>query len=105
MPLIAPPSVSTSTSSPFYATESGGTWGPGTEVPGAGGGGGYFQGVSCTDASDCTAVGVTKRPPMYATESGGTWGRPPRSRRRWWLWLLLRRELHRRHRLHRRRQR
>ena len=52
------------------------TWGTPGEVSGPGGSG-LFQGVSCTDASDCTAVGYdNNRQPIYATETGGTWGTP-----------------------------
>ena len=62
---------------PFYATETGGTWGTPTEVPATGGG--SFIGVSCTTAADCAAVGSTSSPavplvPLYAVESGGSWG-------------------------------
>jgi hypothetical protein len=62
---------------PFYATETGGTWGRATEVPipSSLGGGGDFTGVSCTSATDCTAVGSDENDqPIYATETGGTWG-------------------------------
>jgi uncharacterized protein YjbI with pentapeptide repeats len=40
-----------------YAIESGGTWGPVTEDSQGELGGVGFQGVSCTGAADCTAVG------------------------------------------------
>ncbi len=66
-------------SEPFAETESNGVWGAPTEItaPGTSGGpGGYgyeyegFEGVSCVDASDCTAVGLdTNLEPFYATES------------------------------------
>ena len=63
-------------SEPFYATETGGVWGPGTPIT-APGGGGYFDGVSCTDATDCTAVGEDyNAQPFYVTETGGVWGTP-----------------------------
>jgi hypothetical protein len=46
-----------------------------TEVAGTPGGSGQLKNVSCTDASDCTAVGFTNGgQPIYATESAGTWG-------------------------------
>ena len=65
---------------PIYATESGGTWGTATEVSGSPGGAGsfsYFAGVSCSEATDCTAVGEDGNDQsIYATESGGTWGTP-----------------------------
>lgn len=35
---------------------------------------GYFQGISCSDAEDCTAVGNFDDEAGYATETGGTWG-------------------------------
>jgi hypothetical protein len=51
-------------------------WGPATEIS-APGGGGYFTGVSCTDATDCTAVGADYNgQPFYVTETGGVWGTP-----------------------------
>jgi hypothetical protein len=50
-------------------------FGPPTEVTGSGGGAGHFLGVSCTDATDCTAVGYDNNSqPIYATETDGTWG-------------------------------
>jgi hypothetical protein len=66
---------------PFYATESGGVWGVATVVPGAGTLG-VFYSVSCSDATDCTAVGGAGGDvssgvytgAIAATESGGTWG-------------------------------
>src|SRR5271170_7745828 len=36
---------------------------------------GYLYGVSCTDATDCTAVGYDySGQPIYAIETGGVWG-------------------------------
>ena len=50
-------------------------FGPPTEVTGSGGGAGHFLGVSCADASDCTAVGWDfNSQPVYATETAGVWG-------------------------------
>ncbi len=50
-------------------------FGPPTEVNGSGGGAGHFASVSCTDPSDCTAVGHDNNDqPIYATETSGTWG-------------------------------
>ena len=53
------------------------SWGTATEVP-VPSPPGTFSSVSCTDASDCTAVGGddSNGEPIYATESGGTWGTP-----------------------------
>jgi hypothetical protein len=49
------------------------TLGPATEISAPGGG--YFNGVSCTDATDCTAVGGDDNgQPIYATETAGVWG-------------------------------
>jgi hypothetical protein len=71
------------TTEPIYATETDGTWGPVTEIPGGTSltGLGEFtdlSGVSCADALDCTAVGDTGgmggNVPVYATETDGTWG-------------------------------
>jgi hypothetical protein len=56
---------------PFYVTETAGTWGQFTVIPGLGGGG-QFRAVSCTDATDCTAVGGGGQ--FFATETDGTWG-------------------------------
>ena len=55
------------------------------------GGGGRFNGVSCTDATDCTAVGVDGNgEPIYATETGGVWGPATEVTARGWRWLLQR---------------
>jgi len=35
--------------------------------------GGVLESVSCTDATDCTAVGLSG---IYVTESAGIWGQP-----------------------------
>jgi hypothetical protein len=61
---------------PLYATESAGTWGPGTELSTPGGGQGGFTAVSCSQPGDCTAVGNTNGvvQPFRATEVNGTWG-------------------------------
>jgi hypothetical protein len=67
-------------SQPTAATETGGVWGTGTEVPGTISGGAEFIGVSCTGAGECTAVGndndnnVNNSRAIAATESGGVWG-------------------------------
>ena len=62
-------------SAPMYVTESNGTWGTPTVLSGYPIGQNYLFGVSCTSATDCTAVGdQTGGPIYYATESGGTWG-------------------------------
>ena len=67
-------------SQPTAATETGGVWGTGTEVPGSISGGAEFSAVSCTGAGECTAVGndndnnVTDSRAIAATESGGVWG-------------------------------
>jgi len=60
-----------------YQTETAGTWGKPTES--RAGGPAYFSGVSCTSATDCTAVGDDfdqAYGPFYQTETGGTWGTP-----------------------------
>ena len=36
--------------------------------------GGAISSVSCSDATDCTAVGGSKTEPTYATETHGAWG-------------------------------
>src|ERR1039458_4730248 len=50
-------------------------WGPVTELPSNGESGwGTFNGVSCADSLDCTAVGLDHYAnPIYATESNGSW--------------------------------
>jgi hypothetical protein len=56
---------------PFYVTESGGTWGTATEIPSSPSGSGQFDGVSCTDATDCTAIGSDGNgQPVYAASTG-----------------------------------
>jgi hypothetical protein len=62
--------VGDNSAGPFYVTETGGTWGQFTVVPGLGGGG-QFRAVSCADAIDCTAVGTGEN---FATETDGSWG-------------------------------
>jgi trimeric autotransporter adhesin len=75
LPVTAVVAVTTELAGATAATS--GTWGSPTEVLGSGGGGGYFNGVSCTAAGDCTAVGQdANSQPVYATESAGTWGSP-----------------------------
>ncbi len=55
-----------------------GSFGPPIELPGASAG--VVNSVSCTDATDCTAVGESQseyggtQEPGYATETDGTWG-------------------------------
>ena len=56
---------------PVYVTESSGSWGSGTEIDTTGEG--YFNAVSCVDATDCVAVGDDGQD-IYAVESDGTWG-------------------------------
>jgi uncharacterized repeat protein (TIGR01451 family) len=73
-------------SQPIYATETAGTWGTPVEVPVPPAFAPYvfgdFTAVSCSDASDCTAVGYvynsisSKNQPIYATETAGVWGTP-----------------------------
>jgi hypothetical protein len=54
------------------ATGSTGVWGAATQVVATNGG--FFTGVSCSSAANCTAVGHDSNGPMYATESAGVWG-------------------------------
>jgi len=49
--------------------------GPGHRDPRLAWGGGQLLSVSCTDAADCTAVGVSGGP-IYVTKSAGIWGTP-----------------------------
>lgn len=67
----------------FYATESGGTWGSATDISFGGDGSLNLNSVSCTSATNCTAVGAgalygypedAPYEPYYVTESAGTWG-------------------------------
>ncbi len=58
--------------SSLYATDTGGTWSP-AEVGAAGSG--IIEGISCTDAIDCTGVGGASNAYVY-TETGGTWNSP-----------------------------
>jgi hypothetical protein len=66
---------------PFYATESAGTWGAAIIVGGPGTQGAFYS-VSCSDPTDCTAVGGAGpnvlsgkyTGAIAATDSGGTWG-------------------------------
>ena len=60
-----------------YWTETAGSWGKPTDS--SAGQPAYFSGVSCTSATDCTAVGQDfdeNYGPFYITEAGGTWGTP-----------------------------
>ncbi len=57
---------------PMYATESNGTW-VASNLELASDEDYIFYGVSCTDATDCTAVGDSG---IYQTESNGIWGPP-----------------------------
>jgi hypothetical protein len=55
-------------------TETNGTWGSIVEVSISGSFNGYFTGVSCTDATDCTAVGTDSNgDPIADTETNGIW--------------------------------
>jgi Fibronectin type III domain len=71
----ASPAPPPDTGTLMYATESAGTWGAVTKPP-APTGWGEFNGVSCTDAKNCTAVGAGGGYPLYSTESAGVWGAP-----------------------------
>jgi len=57
---------------PIYATETTGVWGATTLVSISG----DFGSVSCTDTSDCTAVGEGNDQPIHETEVSGVWGAP-----------------------------
>jgi hypothetical protein len=58
------------TDAPVYATETSGTWGTPTVLSGPPGSTGDLTGVSCVDASDCTAVGFDANlEPIYASSS------------------------------------
>lgn len=68
---------------PFLATESGGTWGTGAQVPGVSGlpginssGGGGVDVVSCLPAGPCTAAGfydVSAHLQPFVAEESGSW--------------------------------
>jgi Fibronectin type III domain len=61
------------TAVPAYAVESAGTWGPVTTLTPPGGHG-TFEGISCVDASHCTAVGRDAGDePIIAVDVAGTW--------------------------------
>ena len=65
-----------SNSSPVYITETNGTWQDTTQEVSISGdtSGGTFNGVSCSDATDCVAVGATYGgQPIYALDTSGTW--------------------------------
>jgi len=58
----------------IYAVLSGGVWGPVTELSTGG-----LDELSCTDSTDCTAIGgkrVNLLLPLAITESSGVWGTP-----------------------------
>ena len=61
---------------PIVATETEGIWASVARVDTSGiGGQGNFNAVSCTSATECTAVGSNSAgATTYATESAGTWG-------------------------------
>ena len=59
---------------PIYATETSGVWGTATELPASGSG--SFSGVSCTDPTDCSAIGTSRGDALYSTESAGMWSAP-----------------------------
>jgi hypothetical protein len=65
---------------PIHAIETGGEWSTPTEIAGRPAGNNFFVaflGVSCVDATDCTAVGQSGtmggNGPIYATEAHGVW--------------------------------
>jgi Fibronectin type III domain len=78
--------VSAALDKPIYATETAGAWGAASQVQmPVGIGGADLFGVSCTSATDCTAVGesggssclmgiVACGFPIHATETSGVWG-------------------------------
>jgi hypothetical protein len=68
------------TNEPFDVVENSGMWGSASEGD-APGGGGSFNGVSCTSASSCTAVGTDTgtNEPLYDDLSGASNGGPPTS--------------------------
>jgi hypothetical protein len=56
---------------PIDVTEAGGIWGSPTALSGTPAGTGRLDGVSCSDASDCTAVGFDgDNQPIYASSQG-----------------------------------
>ena len=59
---------------PIYATETGGVWGTATELTASGSG--SFTGVSCTDPTDCSAIGTGNGDALTSTESAGVWSAP-----------------------------
>ncbi len=62
---------------PEYAIETNDGWGSFTDILNPPGGSGYFNGVSCTTTSNCTAVGTDgNSQPMFDTETNGVWGPP-----------------------------
>ena len=61
----------------MFATETNGTWGAVTEIPGSPTGQGALTAVSCFDATDCTAVGYDgDNDPIVVSETGGAWSTP-----------------------------
>ena len=63
----------TATCQPIYATETSGVWGTATELPA--GGSGFFIAVSCTDPTDCSAIG-TSDGVLSLDRSAGVWSAP-----------------------------
>ncbi len=62
---------------PLYDSENGGVWQtPTTANPVNVGLGSWFNSVSCTDASNCTAVGTTSLLPISEVETSGVWAAP-----------------------------
>ncbi len=61
------------TGAPVYVTEMAGSWGTPTAISDTPTGTGEFEGVSCTGASGCTAVGFDGNgEPIYATSAAAT---------------------------------
>ena len=65
-------SVGPGSDEPAYDAENKGVWVWDTAIQATGNG--VFASVSCTQASDCTAVGGDSSGAIYATESRGAWG-------------------------------
>jgi hypothetical protein len=60
---------------PFVVTETDGTWGTATNVPGTSGTGDEITTISCASAGDCSAGGGSAgRQAFVVTETDGTWG-------------------------------
>jgi hypothetical protein len=61
---------SSGTGAPVYAIETGGSWGTPAALSGTPGSAGDLTGVSCVDASDCTAVGFDANDePVYTSST------------------------------------